>query len=145
MPNILQRLFGKKTESVEMADATIGKGDSEDRIPEEYLNEQAVSVIDTMKQFGVEAYNPDDLVGKKGLDVYRTMTRRDDAVKNGLTTKIMARLSSGYEYVPPDPEIEPRGEEMVEFLKHNEEHIKGSMLEILRRVWVLPQNDSGKG
>ena len=117
-----------------MADATIGKGDSEDRIPEEYLNEQAVSVIDTMKQFGVEAYNPDDLVGKKGLDVYRTMTRRDDAVKNGLTTKIMARLSSGYEYVPPDPEIEPRGEEMVEFLKHNEEHIKGSMLEILRRV-----------
>jgi len=71
-------------------------------------------------------YNPDSLVRKKGMPVYREMVQRDDAVKSALFTKKASRMASGWDYLPPDPDVEPRGEEMVAFIKHNFEWMKGT-------------------
>jgi len=46
---------------------------------------------------GLEIYNPDDLVEKKGLRVYRGMLNRNPAVKVGIGFLESARLAKGWE------------------------------------------------
>ena len=54
----------------------------------------------------ITAYNPDELVTKKGLTIYRKMSF-DEQVKASLAAKVHAVLSSGYEIQAPElPEEE---------------------------------------
>lgn len=54
--------------------------------------------------FAINNYNPDDLVGKKGLKVYNTV-RKDAQVKAALSIKKLAVLSSGWEIFSGDETI----------------------------------------
>lgn len=83
---------------------------------------------------GLIPYNPDDLVGRHGLVIYRDMVKRDGVVKNALETKILARLSTGYTIMPPDKEVEPRAAELAEFVEYNIEQLRGNFLEALRKI-----------
>ena len=77
----------------------------------------------------IQQYNPDDLVGKKGLQIYRKMML-DDQVKAAVSAKQYAVLSTGYEIVPPevDEESDEReiAQEMTDFVKFDLEDIEGS-------------------
>ena len=74
-------------------------------------------------------YNPDELVGKKGLAIYRKMML-DDQVKAAVYAKIMAVLSTGYEVDEPEvSDAETEGEvakEMTDYVKFNLEDMEGS-------------------
>ena len=48
-------------------------------------------------------YNPDDLVGKKGLKVYKEMMN-DEQVRAAMSAKMFAVLSTGYEIVAAEPQ-----------------------------------------
>jgi len=98
------------------------------------LRELAVDSISKQWLNGLIPYNPDDLVSRRGLVVYRDMMRRDGVVKNAIETKILARLSTGYSILPPDESVEPRAAELAAFTEYNIEHMRGNFLEALRRV-----------
>jgi hypothetical protein len=51
------------------------------------------------EQIQLDAYNPDGLVGKKGLAIYRKMGH-DDAVKAGMSIKKLIRLSTAWDIEP---------------------------------------------
>ena len=74
--------------------------------------------------FLVKRYNPDSLVGKKGLKVYQEM-KTDDQVKASLTVKKFARLSTGWEIKPGD-ETNPQSVEMAEFITYVFKKMKGT-------------------
>lgn len=98
------------------------------------LQELAAWSINSTWLQGLTPYNPDDLIGRHGLAVYRNMVKRDGAVKNALETKILARLSTGWTIRPPDEDVEPRAAELVEFVEYNLEQMRGNFLEALRRI-----------
>lgn len=74
----------------------------------------------------ITAYNPDELVTKKGLTIYRKMAN-DEQVKAALASKIFAVLSSGYEIQAPElPEEEEEiGKELKDFVDWNFEEMEG--------------------
>src|SRR3954469_14846096 len=45
-------------------------------------------------------FNPDDLVGRKGLQIYKTMMA-DEQIKAGISAKQYAVLSPGWDVIPP--------------------------------------------
>lgn len=98
------------------------------------LQELAAWSINRTWLQGLTPYNPDDLVGRHGLVVYRNMVKRDGVVKNAIETKILARLSTGYTIMPPDEDVEPRAAELAEFVEYNIGHLRGNFLEALRRI-----------
>lgn len=98
------------------------------------LQELAAWSINRTWLQGLTPYNPDDLVGRHGLVIYRDMVKRDGVVKNAIETKILARLSTGYTIMPPDQDVEPRAAEMVEFVEYNIEQMRGNFLEALRKI-----------
>ncbi len=74
-------------------------------------------------------FNPDDLVGKKGLQIYKKMLL-DDQVRAAIYAKQFAVLSTGFEIVGPevsdqsaDQEI---ADELTDFTKFNFEDMQGS-------------------
>ena len=77
----------------------------------------------------LQQFNPDQLVGRKGLDIYRKMML-DDQVKAAVYAKLYAVLSTGYEIATP--EITEEGadkeiaDEMTDFGKFNFEDMAGS-------------------
>ena len=96
--------------------AVSGKEDSpqvERRMP---VIMSEISVIGN-NMYGVGlTYNPDDLVGKKGLEIYKKM-RIDDQIKAVLTMKKMAMLSTGWDVHSASQE--PDDVEKREFVKWN--------------------------
>ncbi len=81
----------------------------------------------------VSDYNPDDLVGKKGLIVYKNMIK-DDQVKACITMKKFARLSTKWEIVPAI-----RGDklhqEIAEFVNLNFVDLKGTFENALFEIY----------
>ena len=82
-------------------------------------------------------YNPDDLVGKKGLGIYKRMAR-DEQVKAALSAKKYAVLSTGTTIRPPEVKEEADREladELARFVDFNFEEMEGSfnshLLEIM--------------
>ena len=74
-------------------------------------------------------YNPDELVGLKGLRVYREV-RRDDQVKAALALKKHAILSTGWRIVPA-----PGGERVGAFVEHClREELEGSFDDDLNEI-----------
>ena len=74
----------------------------------------------------ITAYNPDELVTKKGLTIYRKMSF-DEQVKAALAAKVHAVLSSGYEVQAPElPKEEHEiGEEQKDFTEWNFAEMEG--------------------
>jgi SPP1 gp7 family putative phage head morphogenesis protein len=83
---------------------------------------------------GILNYNPDDLVGRKGLRTYTEMYQRDDMVRNASNMKVLARLSSGWDIKPADEKLEPRAEEQADFCRYLIEQMHGEFYESLRQI-----------
>lgn len=89
--------------------------------------EDQISTTDTyLFRTRMRQYNPDELVGKKGLQIYDQM-RKDEQVKAALTAVNYAVLATGYTIEPPELEAEddPMGEEATEFVKWNLAEMRG--------------------
>lgn len=74
-------------------------------------------------------FNPDEVVGKKGIKKYTEMSR-DEQIKAGIFAKQLAVVAPGWEVVPPpDHETDAEktaDEEMVDFLKMTFNDMDGS-------------------
>jgi len=79
-------------------------------------------------------YNPDDLAGKKGLDIYRTMQKRDGQVKAIFMLKKHARLSTPWNIRPEDEE-DPDAVKQAEFIEHCFSEMKGNINNTLLKIW----------
>ena len=87
---------------------------------------------------GQPDYNPDDLVGKKGLQIYAQMAK-DDQVKAVSTMKKMAMLSTGWDiYSASD---DPDDIERKEFVKWNLDNLEGTLEDYLYNI--LTAHDFG--
>ena len=73
---------------------------------------------------GIVQYNPDDLVGKKGLEIYKKM-RIDDQIKAVLAIKKMAILSTGWDIHAASQDAEDV--EKQEFIKWNLDNLVGTL------------------
>lgn len=75
--------------------------------------------------------NPDDLVGRKGLEVYSDMTK-DSQVKCCLAIKKSSILARGYIIRPSD--LSSDGQNVVEFCKYALEEMNGNIIKVLWNV-----------
>jgi|YNPNPStandDraft_1061719.scaffolds.fasta_scaffold00067_2 phage gp29-like protein len=76
----------------------------------------------------IAPYNPDDLVGKRGYDIYDQM-QRDAQVQACLTIKKFAVLSRGWEVHPASNS--PGDREIADFVRFVLEDMRGSILDVL--------------
>ena len=90
------------------------------------LESGEISTVDSSFYGRLQRYNPDELVGRKGLTIYRKMAV-DEQVKAAIYTKIFAVLSSGWEIQAPKlPEEEKEmANEVREFVEWNFEEMEG--------------------
>ena len=79
-------------------------------------------------------YNPDDLVGKKGLDIYRTMQKRDGQVKAVFMLKKHARLSTPWS-IRPENEKDQDSVNQAKFIEHCFLEMKGNINNSLLKIW----------
>ena len=79
-------------------------------------------------------YNPDDLVGKKGLDIYRTMQKRDGQVKAVFMLKKHARLSTPWS-IRPENEEDQDSVNQAKFIEHCFSEMKGNINNSLLKIW----------
>jgi len=79
-------------------------------------------------------YNPDDLVEKKGLEIYRKMQRRDGQVKAVFMLKKFARLSTPWD-IRPEDEDDQEAVRQAEFIKHCFSDMKGNVNNTLLKIW----------
>jgi len=79
-------------------------------------------------------YNPDDLVEKKGLEIYRKMQRRDGQVKAVFMLKKHARLSTPWS-IRPEDEDDQEAVKQAEFIKHCFSEMKGNVNNTLLKIW----------
>ena len=79
-------------------------------------------------------YNPDDLVEKKGLEIYRKMQRRDGQVKAVFMLKKHARLSTPWS-IRPEDEDDPESVRQAEFIEHCFSEMKGNINNTLLKIW----------
>ena len=100
------------------------------------LDTREISTVDSSFYGRLQRYNPDDLVGKKGLTIYRKMSV-DEQIKAAIYTKIFAVLSSGWEIQAaklPKEEKE-MADELKEFSEWNfeemEDHFDSKLQEAL--------------
>ncbi len=80
------------------------------------------------------AYNPDDLVEKKGLEIYRKMQRRDGQVKAVFMLKKHARLSTPWS-IRPEDEDDQEAVKQAEFIEHCFSEMKGNVNNTLLKIW----------
>jgi len=123
---------------------------------EPQMGEVSTSRADIFKQLHIVDYNPDSLVGSKGLKVYDDM-RNDDQVKAVLSTKKFARLSTPWDIVPASNSAEDI--KIAEFVKWTlldmDGTIEGDLKEILSAldygysiteiVWKIVEKGNYKG
>jgi len=79
-------------------------------------------------------YNPDDLVEKKGLEIYRKMQRRDGQVKAVFMLKKHSRLSTPWS-IRPEDENDQEAVRQAEFIEHCFSEMKGSINNSLLKIW----------
>jgi len=98
------------------------------------LNELSSSGTDIWGIGNLPIYNPDDLAGKKGLDIYRTMQRRDGQVKAVFMLKKHARLSTPWS-IRPEDEDDQDAVKQAEFIEHCFSEMKGNINNSLLKIW----------
>ena len=79
-------------------------------------------------------YNPDDLAEKKGLEIYRTMQRRDGQVKAVFMLKKHARLSTPWD-IRAEDEDDQDAVKQAEFIEHCFSEMKGNINNTLLKIW----------
>ena len=79
-------------------------------------------------------YNPDDLVEKKGLEIYRKMQRRDGQVKAVFMLKKHALLSTPWS-IRPEDEDDQDAVKQAEFIEHCFSEMKGNVNNTLLKIW----------
>ena len=79
-------------------------------------------------------YNPDDLIEKKGLEIYRKMQRRDGQVKAVFMLKKHARLSTPWS-IRPEDEDDQDAVKQAEFIEHCFSEMKGNVNNTLLKIW----------
>ena len=132
MVNIFKGLFGRRTGESAHANAE-SQSPSMDR---QMLEELALFAV-RRGLFGITGilnFNPDDLVGRKGLEVYTEMYRRDDMVRAACNFRVLTRISSGWKIIPADPKIEPRAQEQAEYCEYMVEQMHGEFSEAMRQI-----------
>ncbi len=80
-------------------------------------------------------YNPDSLVGRSGLKIYRDM-RIDEQVKAALSTKKYFAISTGYEIIPPvyDGTDGSISKEITESVKFNLQELDGTFETVILNI-----------
>jgi len=104
------------------------------RLKKPEMGEMSHSTNDIWGMGSLGAYNPDDLVGKKGLGIYRKMQLRDGQVKAVFMLKKHARLSTPWEVRASD-EDDPEAVKQKEFVEECFKEMKGSMNSFLLKIW----------
>jgi len=79
-------------------------------------------------------YNPDDLVGRKGLGIYKKMQQRDGQVKAVFMMKKFARLSTPWSIRPYD-EDDSDAVRQAEFIEYCFDDMRGSIDDFLLKMW----------
>lgn len=106
--------------------------DSENLPPHEVLfREISFSGTSSYKSVGIPDYNPDDLVGKKGLEIYAKMMN-DDQVKAVVTMKKFARLMSSWSI--ESASSDPKDKEIAEFVRINIDNLEGTFEDTLLNI-----------
>lgn len=98
------------------------------------MGEMSKSGNDIWGIAGIQTYNPDTLVGKKGLSIYKTMQKRDGQVKAVFMLKKHARLSTPWE-VRAEDEKDHDAIRQAEFIKYCFSNMKGSINNFLLKIW----------
>jgi SPP1 gp7 family putative phage head morphogenesis protein len=98
------------------------------------MGEMSSSGTDIWGIKNLPIYNPDDLVGKKGLDIYRTMQKRDGQVKAVFMLKKHARLSTPWS-IRPEDENDQDAVKQAEFIEHCFSEMKGNINNSLLKIW----------
>ena len=82
--------------------------------------------------YALPNYNPDELVGRKGLKIYQKM-RTDEQVKACLTVKKFARVSTGWD-IHPGMENSSEAENYAKFIKSTINDMKGTFDDVLLEI-----------
>jgi SPP1 gp7 family putative phage head morphogenesis protein len=98
------------------------------------MGEISKSGTDIWGTRNLSVYNPDDLAGKKGLDIYRTMQQRDGQVKAIFMLKKHARLSTPWNIRPEDEEDQDAVNQS-NFIEHCFSDMKGNINNSLLKIW----------
>jgi SPP1 gp7 family putative phage head morphogenesis protein len=104
------------------------------RLVKPEMGELSHSGTDIWGISNLPVYNPDDLAGKKGLDIYRTMQRRDGQVKAVFMLKKHARLSTPWS-IRPEDENDPDAVRQAEFTEYCFSDMKGNIDNSLLKIW----------
>ena len=99
--------------------------------PKVRFNELASSESRFTYKNQITPYNPDTLVGRKGMQIYDSM-RIDDMVKSSLSLKKFATLAPNFRIVPASGE--ERDEEIADFVNYCMENMRGSMNDALYQI-----------
>ena len=83
--------------------------------------------------YALMSFNPDDLVGKKGLQIYAKMMQ-DDQVKAVLTMKKYARLSTPWYIIPASND--PIDKEVADFVKFSFQNLEGTFENNLLNIYT---------
>lgn len=120
------------------------------------MDELSSSKTDFWREYGIQEYNPDELVTKKGMAVLHKM-RHDDQIKAVSATKKYARLSTPWKIHPASESVEDG--KIAQFVRYNLVNMDGSLnadlLEILtamdfgysitEKVWKVIEKGEFKG
>ena len=98
------------------------------------MGEMSKSGTDIWGARNLTVYNPDDLAGKKGLDIYRTMQQRDGQIKAVFLLKKHARLSTPWS-IRPEDENDKDAINQSNFIKHCFSEMKGNINNSLLKIW----------
>jgi len=79
------------------------------------------------QKYGIVRENPDEVVRKKGLQVFESMEAKDGHYAAVLQTRKLALLGKSYEIQPAS--ADPRDQEIADFIRWNLEQMKGSFLQ----------------
>ena len=82
--------------------------------------------------YALPNYNPDELVGRKGLKIYQKM-RTDEQVKACLTVKKFARVSTGWD-IHPGMEDSSEAENYAKFIKSTINDMQGTFDDVLLSI-----------
>lgn len=98
------------------------------------MGEMSHSGNDIWNIANLPIYNPDDLVEKKGLSIYRKMLLRDGQVKAIFMLKKHARLSTPWDIRAEDEE-DKDAIRQAEFIEYCFSEMKGSVNNFLLKIW----------
>lgn len=113
----LRRLFAKKEPAPKRAYALIGYGTN---AMEGYLNSD------------MPYEDPDEIVGQHGVEIFRTMYRRDDMVKAAISYRQLAALSTGWQMKPASDD--EKDVEAAECLEWGIKRMRGSFSQDLQSI-----------